>query len=445
MVKVEGDASRENVDSDSQFQEQGTRVLEKYLLKKDRVPGLHKLDTPNGDIAPNFRRLNGSPIYGCAQPALEGIRYILNTLASDGFTKVVWVNIREEAVIFVEGIPFTARPSSKLNENDMVPDITGNSIAVLEASLKDSLLEQLSRSESKLEYWHEPTLLCNELVTQLVDPKQVKTLHEVMADIQHPGIESVIFQRATIERGNFPEHQIVDQLIEWISKADLNTAVVFNCQKGRCRTTTVMTLAYLIWSAPLQLSMSVSEQPFAKLMQAASMDSQTMDYKLGRYKVILALCDKLANGVRSKEWIDQAIDKNALIYHIRHVIGDNRKKSLEEPQPADRAFYLHRACRVLERYFYFIVFGSYLLEAPSAGNTFTSWMLEHPDLCGVFDSLGGAANTSSEVFEELLSLTGKSKEIDQFHISVFKAVNGSKDGSETLTARLILYHKVDKK
>ncbi|CAK4363846.1 unnamed protein product [Aphanomyces euteiches] len=256
MVKVEGDASRENVDSDSQFQEQGTRVLEKYLLKKDRVPGLHKLDTPNGDI--------------------------------DGFTKVVWVNIREEAVIFVEGIPFTARPSSKLNENDMVPDITGNSIAVLEASLKDSLLEQLSRSESKLEYWHEPTLLCNELVTQLVDPKQVKTLHEVMADIQHPGIESVIFQRATIERGNFPEHQIVDQLIEWISKADLNTAVVFNCQKGRCRTTTVMTLAYLIWSAPLQLSMSVSEQPFAKLMQAASMDSQTMDYKLGRYKVNLS-------------------------------------------------------------------------------------------------------------------------------------------------------------
>ncbi|CAK4112674.1 unnamed protein product [Aphanomyces euteiches] len=392
-----GARDREIVMSNKHFQEQGTRVLKKYLLKKDRVPGLHKLDTPNGDIAPNFRRLKGSPIYGGAQPSEDGIRYILDTVSSDGFTKVIWVNVREEAVVFVEGTPFTARPSGKLNENDLVPGMTDHSINVLETSLKNSLLERLAQSEYKFEYWHEPTLLCNELSTQVVDPTHVNTLPEVMAGVKHPGIESLTYHRAPIDRENFPEHDIVDQIVEWISKSDPNTAVVFNCQKGRGRTTTAMTLAYLIWSTPFQLRNPAPEISSAQPLRAVSMDPRIADYKQGLYKVILALRDKLANGVRSKEWIDQAIDENALIYHIRHVIDESRTKSLEEAKPARRSFYLHRACRLLERYFYFVVFGSYLLEAPTAESTFSSWLLGHPDLYRLLDTLGGATYPSSKV------------------------------------------------
>ncbi|KAF0682652.1 hypothetical protein As57867_025160, partial [Aphanomyces stellatus] len=89
------------------FQEKGTRVLKRYLLKKDRVPGLHKLATPNGDIAPNFRRIEGIPIYGGAHPNEDGVRHILDVVAADGYKKVVWVTLREEAVIFVDGLPYT--------------------------------------------------------------------------------------------------------------------------------------------------------------------------------------------------------------------------------------------------------------------------------------------------------------------------------------------------
>ncbi|KAF0696921.1 Aste57867_12367 [Aphanomyces stellatus] len=75
----------------------------------------------------------------------------------------------QEAVIFVDGLPYTTHRPGKSNENDLVPRMTGHSINVLEASLKNSLMDQLTHTDHNFEYWHEPTL-CNELAVELVDP-----------------------------------------------------------------------------------------------------------------------------------------------------------------------------------------------------------------------------------------------------------------------------------
>ncbi|ETW01657.1 hypothetical protein H310_06280 [Aphanomyces invadans] len=393
-----GAKDREIIMRAKKFQQQGTRVLKKYLLKKDRVPGLHKLDTLHGDIAPNFRRLKGSPIYGGAQPSEDGIKHILDIVAADGYSKVVWVTLREEAVIFVEGTPFTARRSGKLNDNDLVPGMTGHNITVLESTLKNSLVDQLKSSDHRFEYWHEPTLLCNELAVTTVDPSHVLTLPELMSSIQHTRIRSITYYRAPIDRENFPEHSILDQLVEWIHNADATTAMIFNCQKGRGRTTTAMSLAYLIWSAPLEMQSFVSTHahPEVRLVRAMTMDPRNVDYKLGLYKVILALCEKLEHGVRTKGWVDKVIDDASAIYNIRLVIDEYRTKSLEEAKPAKRSFFLHRACRLLERYFYFIVFGSYLTTTPT-DVPFSTWLQGHPDLFRLLDTMGGATYPSSKV------------------------------------------------
>ncbi|KAF0683154.1 Aste57867_24770 [Aphanomyces stellatus] len=146
------------------FQEKGTRVLKRYLLKKDRVPAstnsrrrtvilvrssvvpiFHRLgaDRVHGNIvAPNFRRIEGTPIYGGAHPNEDGVRHILDVVTADGYKKVVWVTLREEAVIFVDGLPYTTHRAGKSNENDLVPRMTGHSINVSEASLKNSLMDQ---------------------------------------------------------------------------------------------------------------------------------------------------------------------------------------------------------------------------------------------------------------------------------------------------------------
>ncbi|KAF0770951.1 hypothetical protein AaE_002510 [Aphanomyces astaci] len=402
-----GAKDRDTIMRAKQFQQQGTCVLKKYLLKKDRVPGMHKLDTLHGDIAPNFRRLKDSPIYGSAQPSEAGINHILDTVTADGYSKVVWVTLRDEAVIFVDGTPFTARRSGKLNDNDLVPGMTGHNISVLELSLKNSLVDQLNLSDHKFEYWHEPTLLCNELAVSTVDPSHVLTLPELMSSIQHPGIQSLTYHRAPIDRENFPEHSIVDRLVDWLRSADATTALVFNCQKGRGRTTTAMSLAYLIWSAPTQVQspLDAHDHPDSRLARAMTMDPRNADYKHGLYKVILALCDKLGNGVRTKRWIDNVIDDASVIYNIRLVINEHRAvrshldRSLEEAKPAKRSFYLHRACRLLERYFYFIVFGSYLTSASTDSVPYSTWLQSHPDLFRLLDTMGGATYPSSKVLK----------------------------------------------
>ncbi|RHZ30113.1 hypothetical protein DYB37_011689 [Aphanomyces astaci] len=319
-----GAKDRDTIMRAKQFQQQGTCVLKKYLLKKDRVPGMHKLDTLHGDI---------------------GINHILDTVTADGYSKVVWVTLRDEAVIFVDGTPFTARRSGKLNDNDLVPGMTGHNISVLELSLKNSLVDQLNLSDHKFEYWHEPTLLCNELAVST---------------------------------------------------------------KGRGRTTTAMSLAYLIWSAPTQVQspLDAHDHPDSRLARAMTMDPRNADYKHGLYKVILALCDKLENGVRTKRWIDNVIDDASVIYNIRLVINEHRAVRFHLDVVLDwllcyRFFVLnfHRACRLLERYFYFIVFGSYLTSASTDSVPYSTWLQSHPDLFRLLDTMGGATYPSSKVLK----------------------------------------------
>lgn len=168
---------------------------------------------------------------------------ILKRVADDGFCNVVWINLREEAVIYVSGDPYTARRSAKLNENDLVPGITGHTVQVLELAMKRSLQEQLVKGEGHFEYWHEVGMYQNELVgMDAVMESQVQTLPEiykldevVTAD---PRLLSVQYYRIPIERENAPEHSDVEKIMQLIHSSNdttegTRTAFVFNCQVNR--------------------------------------------------------------------------------------------------------------------------------------------------------------------------------------------------------------------
>ncbi|OQR87924.1 paladin-like protein [Achlya hypogyna] len=392
-----GKIEREKIKSELSFLEQGTRVLNKYVLKRDRFPNCHQLPTLLGDSAPNFRRLKETPFYGGAQPTEEGFHHILDRVAADGFRKVVWINLREEAVVFVKGVSYTARARAKLNENDLVPGLTGHTIQVLEASLKNSLVEQLELRGGQFEYWHEPTPLLNELAAATIDPTEVHTLPELMAGLRHETITEVVYHRTPIDRENFPEQGVVEALVDMVQRADPHTAFVFNCQMGRGRTTTAMTVAYLKWSVmqPDSTVLVPDGLPMTRQHRSLTIDPSTIDYALGTFKVILALCETLDQGLQAKAWIDSAIDDCAALYNLRTVIEDARQRSVSEAKPAKRSFYLHRACRLLERYFYLIVFGQYLLDAHVT--SFSSWLQLHPALFRLLDDLGGATYPSRKV------------------------------------------------
>ncbi|KAI9915624.1 hypothetical protein PsorP6_006858 [Peronosclerospora sorghi] len=104
------------------------------------------------------------------------MQIILRQLAADGFTNIVWINLREEAVIYVRGKPFTARRSARLNENDLVPGITGHKVQILESSLKQSLQQALGAAAHRFEYSNEVAPGENDLVVAQAAPDDVVTL-----------------------------------------------------------------------------------------------------------------------------------------------------------------------------------------------------------------------------------------------------------------------------
>lgn len=315
-------------------------------------------------------------------------------------------------MIYVNGMPFTARRSAKLNENDLVPGITGHKIQVLESSLKSSLQEELKAADNRFEYWNEVALRENELVVGTAQPDHVLTLPELYESTDvakyNDAIQSVVYRRVPIERENAPEHGDVEMLMNLMdaTEDDGATAFVFNCQMGKRRTTTAMVIGRLICQ---RHTLDVNS---LTLETEEERENQT---ESGNFAVIREVQTRLKNGREAKRWVDAAIDECATICNIRTVINEYHDLSNAEAKPAKRSYYLHHAMSFLERYFYLIVFGNYMIEthqkpsgeepAPDAEEenahpSFSKWLQQHPNLFRLLDDLGGVRYKSDKVLTD---------------------------------------------
>jgi hypothetical protein len=95
--------------------------LGNQVMKLDHFYGIHSINYPketnypklgSPDI-PNFRKANNkAPIYGVGQPTIEGIRKVVHALLKTkerNKKHVIWINLREEPIVYVEGKPFAPR------------------------------------------------------------------------------------------------------------------------------------------------------------------------------------------------------------------------------------------------------------------------------------------------------------------------------------------------
>ncbi|KAI9913867.1 hypothetical protein PsorP6_006652 [Peronosclerospora sorghi] len=373
---VRGSCQRQTFSRQQSLLVQGTK---KYVLKTDRFPHRHVLPTPHGEVAPNFRRVEGTPLFGCAQPTL----------------------------------PFTARRSARLNANDLVPGITGHKVQILESSLKQSLQQALSAAAHRFEYWNEVAPGENELVVAHAAPDDVVMLPELYETLNvgphgQARIERVVYRRLPIERENAPEQKHVEMLMNLIDgiRGDKTTAVVFNCQMGKRRTTTALVLGRLIYERDaFRVAASLR-------IPAGPQEHEPPTIEAGNFAVIRELQKRLPHGRAAKHWVDHAIDACATVCNLRTVIHDSLDRSNAEAKPAKRSYYLHHAMSYLERYFYLIVFGVYMMEthpaphggtdepttlAPTPRLSFSNWLQQHPDMFRLLDDLGGVRYKSDNV------------------------------------------------
>lgn len=80
---------------------------------------------------PNFRRVPGYKVYCCGQPTLAGLEVALNKVCGETYpktNKIIWLNMRQEPIVYVNGNPVCARPPNKIGEYAELGDVTRESV-----------------------------------------------------------------------------------------------------------------------------------------------------------------------------------------------------------------------------------------------------------------------------------------------------------------------------
>merc|ERR1711937_918152 len=86
----------------------------KAAAMADHFDKIQKL-TEKIDGVPNFRRVPGYKVYCCGQTYPKT-------------NKIIWLNMRQEPIVYVNGNPICARPPNKIGEYAELGNVTRDSV-----------------------------------------------------------------------------------------------------------------------------------------------------------------------------------------------------------------------------------------------------------------------------------------------------------------------------
>ncbi|XP_058697273.1 paladin [Poecile atricapillus] len=340
----------------------------------------------------NFRRVPKMPVYGTAQPSSKTLGSVLRYLtdAKRKHSRIVWINLREEAVLEGNEQIYTLREPGLLEELIPVPAASPQQLEKLEAALKGDLL--------KCQKWLEVYL---EAEKQMKMFKSCLTTQEIFSQ-QKNSCQGLTYRRIPIPDFCAPKEQDFDRLLEAMKSAlaeDSRAAFVFNCSSGRGRTTTAMVIAVLtLWhfnGIPEMSEEEIVSVPDAK-------------YTKGEFEVVMKVVQLLPEGHRMKKEVDMALDTvsetmTPMHYHLREIIICTYRQGKSGKDEKETRTLQLRSLQYLERYIFLILFNAYLhLEKKDSWQRpFSLWMREVAAVAGIYEILNQLG------FPELESLEGK--------------------------------------
>lgn len=375
-------------------------ILSAYtMLKSDFFSGILKANLPlRIDGMPNLRAVvplvrldqefgdadfpTAQQTWGSGMPTVEGLRRGLSRMGAYGpaSVPVVWTNLREEPVLYVNGRPHVLRLADQPLNNVEATGVTTDVVERMEVALKHDLLEE-ARSRNGRVLLHDEVMSDDGKFTiiplwETVSDADVLTPREVYERVCADGY-NVDYARVAITDEQAPVPTVFSQLEDRVVYA-INTCAItaFNCQMGRGRTTSGMIIASLILSidadGPRLLRSGIRRLSEAMRAHEAARNVRPEDYHIrGEYRCILQLVGVLAHGKLAKMLTDAAIDRMETIQNLRsaYMLTDAislarlRAEASEDTDAQQRLFTVFR--NYLVRYGYLIAFASYLLDRTS--------------------------------------------------------------------------------
>merc|ERR1712015_213861 len=342
----------------------------KAAAMADQFDKMQKLPDPLPG-APNFHRIPGYKVYTTGQPTLEGIKNILEKVTGTIYPKdgpIIWLNLRQEPNVYVNGEPICARPPNKIGEHAELGAVTRDLVKADEVEFQKVIDGRVKENGGKLKY-----VTINKEEKE-VEVKDLKTLSEVIEGLKadSPGLQHM---RVPLCNSASPNEADFDIICNTLVGTSINTPVIVNDQVGLSRATTGCVIACLFKEFQINASFEglVETVPGVNL-DLLKMDKYTMDPAKdplfrGEFPVVMDLVSKLAGGQAAKNECDKVIDKNGTpktggngIKQLRENIAES-KLSYEIMDDAAQAFLKSKIMDNIHKYYYLIAFTAYMREA----------------------------------------------------------------------------------
>merc|ERR1712126_474676 len=283
----------------------------KAAAMSDHFDKIQKLPDPVVG-APDFHRIPGYKVYCTGQPTITGLKNILEKVTGKIYPKegkIIWLNLRQEPVVYVNGEPICARPPNKIGEYAELGDVTRDSVKADEVEFVRGVEGRMKENGGKLKY----------------------------VDINTPIIvnDQVGLSRATtgcVVACLFKEFQInasFDGLVHKVPGMNLDLLK----------------------------------------MDKYTMDPAKDSLFRGEFPVVMEMIGKIKGGVEAKNELDKVVDRNGTpktggtgIKHLRENIAES-KLSYEIMDDAAQAFLKVKIMDNIHKYYYLILFTAYMREA----------------------------------------------------------------------------------
>merc|ERR1711962_88741 len=338
------------------------------VIMADHFDSIQKL--PEGvSGVPNWRCVPGYQVYGCGQPTLAGFEAALAKLTSGNKSApVVWINMRQEPSLYLNGSPVCARPANKIGEYAELGDVTADIVEKQEEEFLGIVKSRAADNKGKVQYMdvHKAELE--------VECKEILSLGEVMKQLQYTytGLKHV---RVPVCNSGPPNHTDFDRICAAITGSKFAAPVVINCQAGLTRATTGQVVACLFREMQVGSSFSglVNTVPGLNL-DLLKMDNYVMDMEKdhlfrGEFDVVKQLLNEFPDMKKAKDQADKLIDLcgppktgGTGIKQLRGNIAES-KLSYEIMDDAAQAFLKVKIMDNIHKYYFLICFTAYMREA----------------------------------------------------------------------------------
>jgi len=393
--------------------------LEKQL---DHATEVDSSDHSESDLLKELHNLQDALIL---MPQQSGVHPAETPRKQQGKDRCIWINLREEPVVYLNNRPFVLRDIDHPFRNmQQFKGITWRHLREVEGRLKTDILIEAARHHNILihkENANKEVLPCWEGVTH----QTVQTSEEAFTKLIAEGYD-VQYYRVPIT----PESDLLDTTIDSLFQICIKHSLkqqgvpyfLVNCQMGRGRSTVVTICIYLIFkklgltkhahkalptssmmippTSPLDThavpfpSKGVSPPSFKRALSRASMPHSQSNPHLSRmhsmkstrrankasdakqineeesnehgdYEVINRILRVLEHGKDSKKDVDEAIEACGHLYNLKHEMKRSRLKLENAENDDEKELTQYSTIALLSKYCTLICFAEFLRSIQS--------------------------------------------------------------------------------